>query len=104
AGEVLPTLRDRLPGLRVELDDALLELGRLELKPLLGRDDVGDPALDVLQELELLFVRVVESLGRILRSVEQLRELRLYHRGGSFDEAGHRSPSSLASAVSLPAC
>ena len=53
---------------------------RLELEPLLRGDDVGDAALDVLELLELLLVRVVERLGRVLGPVEQLRELRLDDR------------------------
>ena len=56
AGEIFPAGADRLASLRVELDDALLELLGLELQPLLRGDDVGDPPLDVLQHLELLLV------------------------------------------------
>ena len=76
-GEVVAVRRDRLPSLRLELDDVLLELLLLELEPLLRRDDVGDAALDVLELLEHLLVRVVERLGRVLRPVEELRVLRL---------------------------
>jgi hypothetical protein len=78
--EILPTGGHRLARLRVELDDALLELGLLQLEPLLGGDDVGDAALDVLQQLELLLVGVVQRLGRVLGAVEQLGELRLHHQ------------------------
>ena len=42
AREILATGRDRVAGLRVELDEALLQLVGLELKPLLGGHDVGD--------------------------------------------------------------
>ena len=61
--QVLAAGGQRLPRLRVELDDALLELRLLQLEALLGRDHVGDPALDVLQQLELLLVRVVQRLA-----------------------------------------
>ena len=76
-GEVLAALRERLARLGVELDDLLLELGRLHLKALLRRDDVGDALLDVLKQLDLLLVAVVERLGRILGPVEHLRDLGL---------------------------
>ena len=89
AGEVLAAGRERLAGLRVELDEALLELVRLELEPLLRRDDVGDAALHVLQQLELTLVRVVEGLAGVLGPVEQLRKLRLDHHRGSRHQAGH---------------
>ena len=81
--QVLPAGRDRLARLRLELDDALLELLVLHLEALLRRDDVRDPALHVLEQLELLLVRVVEGLARILGAVEQLRELRLDDRRGA---------------------
>jgi hypothetical protein len=45
AGEVLATRAQRLTRLRVERDDVLLQLFRLELEPFLGGDDVGDAAL-----------------------------------------------------------
>src|SRR5207247_6807050 len=45
AGEILAPLPERLPGLRVEFDDVLLEALRLKLSTLLGRDDVGDGPL-----------------------------------------------------------
>ena len=80
AREVLAALAERLPSLRLELHEALLELRRLQLEPLLGGDDVGNAALHVLQELELLLVRVVERLARVLGAVEQLRQLRLDHQ------------------------
>ena len=53
AGQLLVALSERLAGLRVELDDLLLELLGLHLQPLLRRHDVGDALLDVLQRLEL---------------------------------------------------
>src|SRR5207244_2267365 len=64
AGEVLTAGAERLARLRVELDDALLELRRLELEALLRGDHVGDPALDVLVQLELFLVRVFERRAR----------------------------------------
>ena len=57
-GEVLVAGGERLARLRVELDDLLLELLLLQLEPLLRRDDVGDPLLDVLEQLDLLLVAV----------------------------------------------
>src|SRR5204862_6847867 len=44
AGEILAVRGERLAGLAVELDDALLELRRLKLQSLLRRDDGGDAA------------------------------------------------------------
>ena len=56
AGEVLAVGAERLARLRLQLRHAGLELARLELQPLLRRDDVRDAALDVLEQLELLLV------------------------------------------------
>src|SRR5919197_1857171 len=81
AREILPARPQSLSRLRVELDDALLQLRLLQFEPLLRGDHVGDPALDVLEQLELPLVRVVQRLRRVLGPVEQLRELRLHdHR------------------------
>ncbi len=90
AREILPTGRDRVAGLRVQLDQALLQLVGLELKPLLGGRDVRDPPLDVLEQLTLLLVGVVQRLGRVLRPVEELVQLRLDHQGHALDQTGHR--------------
>ena len=81
--EVLAARAERLACLRVELDDVLLELLGLELEPLLRRDDVRDPSLDVLQRFQLLLVRVVERLLGILSSVQQGGELRLDDLSGA---------------------
>ena len=89
AGQVLAALRERLAGLRVELDDLLLELVGLHLEALLRRRDVGDALLDVLEQLQLLVVAVVERLGRVLGTVEGLRDLRLYDRGHATGEPSH---------------
>src|SRR5207249_6521734 len=71
AREVLTAGGERLTCLRVELHDALLQLRLLELEALLCSDDVGDPALDVLEQLELALIRVVQRLRRVLGAVEQ---------------------------------
>ena len=89
AGEVLAVGRERLARLVVELGELLLELLRLQLEPLLRGDDVGDAALDVLQHLELLLVRVVERHRGVLGAVEQLRVPRLDDGRGSAHQAGH---------------
>jgi len=47
----------------------LLHLLGLQLQPLLRRDDVGDPLLDVLEALDLFLVALVETLRRILGAV-----------------------------------
>ena len=91
--EVLAVRGERLARLRLELDDVLLELLRLELEPLLRGDDVGDAALDVLELLEHLLVGVVERLVRVLGPVEQLRVLRLDDRHRARQQAGHSSSS-----------
>jgi hypothetical protein len=74
---------------RVELDDLLLELLLLELQALLRGDDVGDALLDVLEQLHLLLVGVLERLGRVLRPVEELVDLRLDYGGEPSGHAGH---------------
>src|SRR5205085_11528723 len=90
ARELLVAGGQRLARLRVELDDLLLELLRLELKALLRGDDVREPLLDVLQQLHLLLVAVLQRLGRVLGAVEQLRDLRLYDGGETPGQPGHR--------------
>jgi len=94
-GEILPARRQRLTRLAVELDQVLLQLLRLELQPLLGRDDVGDAPLDVLQALQLALVGVVERFARILGSPQERREFRLDDHGSSGHQAGHSSSSSV---------
>ncbi len=86
AREILPARAERLPCLALELRDVLLELLRLHLEALLRRDDVRDALLDVLEQLELLLVRVVERDRRIFRSVEELRDPRLDDGRGSAQE------------------
>ena len=89
--EVLAVPGERLTGLTVELHDALLELRGLELKPLLRSDDVGHPALDLLEHLELLLVAVVEGLPRILGLVEHRVRLDLEQGRETRHETGHES-------------
>ena len=91
---------ERLAGLRVELDDGLLELLGLHLQALLRRDDVRDALLDVLQRLQLLLVAVVERLGRVFRAVEQPRDLGLDDGGHASAHAGH-AYSSIAGRVQV---
>ncbi len=69
--EILLAGGQRLSGLRVELDHALLERRLLHLQALLGGDDVRDSLLDVLQLFDLLLVAVVERLGGIFRAIQQ---------------------------------
>ena len=68
---------------RLQLQTNQLEQSIVKLEPLLRGDDVGDAALHVLEQLELLLVRVIGRLRRILGAVEQLRELRLDDRPGA---------------------
>ena len=89
AREILAILRQRLPRLRVQLDDLLLELLLLELEALLGRDDVGDALLDVLEQLHLLLVAVLQRLTRILGLVEHPVDLGLDYSGEPSGHAGH---------------
>ena len=63
AREILAVLGERLTRLRVELDDLLLELLLLQLQALLGRDDVSDALLDVLEQLHLLLVAVLQRVS-----------------------------------------
>ena len=89
AREILAVLRKRLTGLRVQLDDLLLELLLLQLQALLGRDDVRDALLDVLEQLHLLLVAVLQRLSRILGLVEHPVDLGLDYRGEPPGHAGH---------------
>ena len=89
AREVLAVLRQRLAGLGVQLDDLLLELLLLQLQALLGRDDVGDALLDVLEQLHLLLVAVLQRLRRILCLVEHPVDLGLDYSGEPPGHAGH---------------
>ena len=89
AREILAILRERLARLRVQLDDLLLELLLLELEALLGRDDVGDALLDVLEQLHLLLVAVLQRLTRILGLVEHPVDLGLDYSGEPPGHAGH---------------
>src|SRR5262249_47115762 len=91
--EVLASTRESLPRLRVERHDALLELRLLHLEALLRGDDVGDAALHVLEERQLLLVRIVERLRRVLGLVEHLRRLRPEDRLESLPQACHGSSS-----------
>ena len=100
AREVLVAGRQRLAGLRVELDDGLLELLGLHLQALLRRDDVRDALLDVLQRFQLLLVAVVERLARVFRPVEQPRDLGLDDGGHASAHAGH-ADSSIAGRVQV---
>src|SRR5207237_5091238 len=108
--QILTVRSEGLPRLGFELDDVLLELRRLELQPFLRRDDVGDPALDVLQRLELLLVGVVERLARVLRAVQERRELRPddHHRPGHQSRHSvpprRRCPGSVSVCSSRGAC
>jgi hypothetical protein len=72
AGQILVAGGERLAGLGVELHDLIAQLLLLELQTLLRGDDVRDPLLDVLKQLDLLLVAVLEGLRRILGSVEEL--------------------------------
>src|SRR5207247_4542329 len=87
----LATARQRLPRLRLELDDALLERRLLHLQALLRGDDVSDPALDVLEQRQLLLVGIVERLVRVLGPVERLRHLCPEDRPESLPQTRHRS-------------
>src|SRR4029450_5118065 len=91
--KILASAAERRPRLGVGVEDRLLEPRLLHLQPLLRRDHVGDPALDVLEERQLLLVRVVERLGRVFRLVEGARYLRPENHLESLPQARHRSSS-----------
>src|SRR6185312_3989400 len=79
-----------LAGLSVELDHLLLVLLLLQLESLLRGNDVRDPLLDVLEQLDLLLVAVLQSLGRILGPIEQFGDLGFDYGGHAPGQARHR--------------
>ena len=89
AREILAVRLQRVARLAVELVDLLLHARVLELEALLRRRHVGDAALDVLKLLELLLVRVVERLVRVLGAVERLGRLRFEDEHEAGPQAGH---------------
>jgi hypothetical protein len=94
AREILAVRLQRVARLAVELVDLLLHARVLELEALLRRRDIGDAALDVLELFELLLVRVVERLVRVLRAVERLGRLRAEDEHEAGPQAGHSGVSS----------
>src|SRR5699024_2825049 len=95
AGEVLATDLHRLLRLPLQLALLLLELAHLQFEPLAARGDVRDTATHLLEELELLLVRVVECLVRILHPVEGLVRLRPEYGLDALEDAHVRGVSVL---------
>ena len=111
AGQVLATDLEGLLGLLGQLVGLGVQLVGLQLDPLAAGRDVGDPAADLLQQLELPLVGVVEGLradppacpgpcrswrGRSGRCVERCQPCRLSgsfpHVPGRRPPAAHRHP------------
>lgn len=96
AGEVLTAERERLAALVLQLGGLLLELVQLEFEPLAAGRHVGDAPADLLQQFELLLVRVVEGLARVLGPVQGLVRLRAEDHPHTLHDTAHglRAPPS----------
>jgi hypothetical protein len=69
--DLFTILLERAPGQPVEAGPIRLDLARLDLQLLLRGVDVCDAPAYALQRLELLLVRQVERVGRVLHSIER---------------------------------
>src|SRR5699024_2634675 len=78
--EVLPAERHGLLRLLVQFRLLLLQLRNLQFETLTARRDVGNTAADLLQQLQLLLVRVIQGLVRVFGVVEGLIGLRSEYR------------------------
>ncbi len=96
AGEVLAAEREGLAPLVLQLGGLGLELVELELQALAGGRHVGDAATDLLEQLQLLLVRVVKGLARILGPVQGLVGLRAEDHPHPLHDTAHgpRAPPS----------
>ena len=90
AGQVLAVLGQGVLGLLLQLVGLGLELGGLELDPLLGRGDVGHAAPDLLEVLQQLLVGEVEGLPGVLRLVQELVGLGLENPGHALHDTHWR--------------
>ena len=95
AGQVLAVDVDRLLRLPLQLGLLLLELPDLQFEALPAGGDIRDAAAHLLEELELLLVRVVECLVGILHPVEGLVGLRPEYRLDPLEHAHERGVSVL---------
>jgi len=68
---------------RPNSSEALAQLGRLQLQPLLRGERLGHVAAHLLQRLQLPLVGQVERLGRILGPVEEGVQLLLDRRSAA---------------------
>ena len=96
AGQVLAAERERLAALVLQLGGLALELVQLQFQALAGGRHVGDAAAHLLQQLQLLLVRVVEGLARILGPVKGLVRLRAEDHPHPLHDTAHglRAPPS----------
>ena len=78
------------------LEDWPWQLAELQLQALAGRGHVGDAAAHLLQQLQLLLVRVVEGLARVLGPVQGLVGLRAEDHPHPLHDTAHgpRAPPS----------
>jgi hypothetical protein len=90
-GQILLALAQSHARLVLQLRDALGELVSLNLEALLRRQDVSDAAARLLQRVELLLIREVESLRRILSLVDGRAHLLLENVGHAAQDA-HDAP------------
>ena len=81
AGEILTTLRQRGSGLLFQRAFLLRQALKLQFDALAARGDVRYAPSDLLQQLQLLFIGVVEGFARIFGTVECLRCFRLEDQG-----------------------
>lgn len=96
AGQVLTAEREGLAALVLQLGGLALELVELQLQTLAGGRHVGDAPAYLLEQLQLLLVRVIEGLARVLGPVKGLVRLRAEDHPHTLHDTAHglRAPPS----------
>src|SRR4051812_14461121 len=96
AGEVLPAERERLAALVLQLARLRLQLVELEFQALAGGGDIGHAPAHLLEQLQLLLIRVIEGFARVLGPVKGLVRLRAEDHPHTLHDTAHglRAPPS----------
>lgn len=104
AGQILAAERERLAALVLQLGRLSLQLIQLQLQPFARGRHIGDAAAYLLKQLQLLLVRVIEGLARILGPVKGLVCLRAEDHPHTLHDTAHglRAPPSDGLSSSTP--